>query len=85
MKKMQKVLALLMALAMVFSLAACNSGENTDPQITGVKDMTVQAGSEINVLEGISATDAEDGDLTSMIVIESTPTLTFKNGKATPE
>ena len=28
---------------------------------------------------------AEDGDLTSMITVESTPVLTFKNGKATPE
>lgn len=86
MKNIQKVLALLLALAMLFSLAACDGGgENTDPQITGVKDMTVQAGSEINVLEGVSASDAEDGDLTSMITIESTPALTFKNGKATPE
>ena len=83
---MRKVLAMLLAVAMLLSLAACGpKGENTAPQITGVKDLTVQAESEIDVLAGITATDAEDGDLTSMITVESTPTLTFKNGKATPE
>jgi hypothetical protein len=77
---------MLLAVAMLLSLAACGpKGENTAPQITGVKDLTVQAESEIDVLAGITATDAEDGDLTSMITVESTPVLTFKNGKATPE
>lgn len=86
MKNLRKVFSVLLALAMLFSLAACGeTGENKAPQITGVKDLTVQAGSEINALEGVSASDAEDGDLTSMIAIESTPALTFKNGKATPE
>ena len=86
MKNMRKVLAMLLAVAMLLSLAACgNKGENTAPQIAGVKDLTVQAESEIDVLAGITATDAEDGDLTAMITVESTPVLTFKNGKATPE
>jgi predicted small lipoprotein YifL len=86
MKNMRKVLAMLLAVAMLLSLAACGpKGENTAPQIAGVKDLTVQAESEIDVLAGITATDAEDGDLTSMITVESTPVLTFKNGKATPE
>ena len=74
MKNMRKVLAMLLAVAMLLSLAACGpKGENTAPQITGVKDLTVQAESEIDVLAGITATDAEDGDLTSMITVESTP------------
>lgn len=86
MKNMRKVLAVLLAVAMLLSLSACGpKGENTAPQIAGVKDLTVQAESEIDVLAGITATDAEDGDLTSMITVESTPVLTFKNGKATPE
>ena len=86
MKNMRKVLAMVLAVAMLLSLAACGpKGENTAPQIAGVKDLTVQAESEIDVLAGITATDAEDGDLTSMITVESTPVLTFKNGKATPE
>ena len=86
MKKMRKVLCLLLSLAMLLALAACgNETVNNKPSITGVKDMTVQAGNEIDVLAGVTASDAEDGDLTAMIAVESTPVLTFKNGKATPE
>ena len=83
---MKKILSMVLAVAMLLSLAACGGkGENTAPQISGVKDLTVQAGSEIDVLAGVTATDAEDGDLSSMITVESTPALNFKNGKATPE
>ena len=48
-------------------------------------DQTLEAGSEFDALAGVTATDAEDGDITSMITIDATPALTFKNGKATPE
>lgn len=83
---MKKILSLVLALAMLLSLAACvGKTENTAPQITGVKDLTAQAGSEIDVLAGVTAADAEDGDLTAMITVESTPVLSFKNGKAAPE
>ncbi len=87
MKNIRRILCMLLVLSMAFALAACGqqATENTAPQIAGVKDMTVQAGSEIDVLAGVTATDAEDGDLTAMIAVESTPVLTFKNGKATPE
>ena len=87
MQNIRRILCMLLVLAMTFSLAACGgkTEENTAPQIAGVKDMTAQAGSEIDVLAGVTATDAEDGDLTAMIAVESTPVLTFKNGKATPE
>lgn len=86
MKNMRKALALLLSLVMMLSLAACGgSGENTAPQITGVMDQTVEAGSEFNALAGVSASDGEDGDITAKISVEATPSLTFKNGKATPE
>ena len=87
MKNVRRILCVLLSLAMTFSLVACVSepAANEKPTITGVKDLTVQAGTEIDVLAGVTASDAEDGDLTSMIAIESTPVLTFKNGKATPE
>ena len=95
MKKIQKILALALALALALSLAACGGesggeagapagGENTAPEITGVHDLTVEAGSAIDVLEGITASDAEDGDVTALITVEATPTLDFANGKATP-
>ncbi len=86
----KKLFAILIAGTMAATvLAGCNpteNGENTNPEIKGVQDMlTVVAGSQIDVLEGVTATDAEDGDLTNKIVVKSTPSLTFTDGKATPE
>ena len=86
MKNIRKILALILSLAMVLSMAACGgSAENTAPAINGVADQTVEAGSEFDALAGVTATDNEDGDITSMITIDATPALNFKNGKATPE
>lgn len=86
MKNIRKILALILSLAMVLSMAACGgNGENTAPAINGVTDQTVEAGSEFDALAGVTATDNEDGDITSLITVEATPALTFKNGKATPE
>lgn len=86
MKHMQKILAALTGGALLLSLAACGgSGENTQPEITGVQDQTVKAGEEFDALAGVAAADAEDGDVTSKILVEATPELTFKNGKVTPD
>lgn len=85
MRKMKKVCAAALALALALSLAACSSGENTQPEIKGVQDQTVMAGTEFDALAGISATDAQDGDVTAKIVVDSTPELAFKGGKATPD
>ncbi len=88
MKKMQRIISLILCFLLVFSLAACGGskegGENTKPSISGTKDLVVEAGSSIDVMQDVTASDAEDGDLTAMIVVESTPALTFQNGKATP-
>ncbi len=87
MKNIRKILAMLLCVAMAFSLAACGpqAAENSAaPEIKGVADKSVQAGTEFDALAGITATDAEDGDLTAKIVVTSLPELTFTNGKATP-
>ena len=55
------------------------------PTLEGVHDQSVMAGTEFDALAGVTAADAEGGDLTDMIIIDSTPALDFKNGKATPE
>ncbi len=86
MKQLRKVLAAALCLALLLSASACGqSGENTAPEISGVTDQSVQAGSEFDAMAGVSASDAQDGDVTAKIVVTSMPDLTFQNGKATPE
>ena len=85
---MKKILATFLSAAMLITVTACsssNSGENTQPEIIGVGDKTVEAGQEFNALEGITAQDAEDGDITAKIVVEAMPGLEFKNGKVVPD
>lgn len=89
MKNIQKVLAALLCLVMLLSLTACGSesgapaGDNTAPEISGVFDQAVEAGTEFDALAGVSASDKEDGDISGKIVITSMPDLTFSNGKVT--
>ena len=79
---------LMLSTAMAMTLAACGgdaaSGDNTAPVISGVQDSFIEAGKEFDAFAGVSATDAEDGDVSAKIVVEATPSLDFKNGKATP-
>lgn len=89
---MKKIFAVTLAAALSLTLlAGCGEKEptkdenNTKPSITGVQDTaSITAGTEFNALSGVSASDKEDGDLTSSITVESVPSLTFTNGKATP-
>ena len=83
-KRLRMILALLMAVCML-GMSGLVSAEGAEPTLNGVQDQSVMAGTEFDALAGITATDAEGNDLTSMIMIESTPALTFKNGKTTPE
>ncbi len=86
----KKILATMITVACVMSMTACagtvaGAGDNQAPAIDGVSDMTVMAGTEFDALSAVTATDKEDGDLTGMIVVEATPALDFKNGKAVPD
>lgn len=84
MKRIRKVVALLMALSMVLSLAAC-SGGGAASEITGVTDQSVEAGTEFDAMAGVSAVDVNGKDITSKVVVTSLPELEFHNGKATPD
>ena len=85
-KLLSAILAIALA-ASATSLVACGSkAQNTAPVITGVKEsFTVEAGTVFDALEGVTATDKEDGNLTDKIVVTSMPSLDFTDGKATPE
>ncbi len=81
--RLHKIISLLLALCML-SAAGLAFAEGA-PKLTGVHDQSVMAGTEFDALAGVSATDGAGNDLTDMIIIDSTPMLDFKNGKATPE
>ena len=49
-------------------------GNNEAPVISGADDITINLGDTFNPLNGVKASDSEDGDLTSKISI---------NGKST--
>ncbi len=87
---MKKTFALLLASALSLgALAGCApkgpDEENVAPVISGVANTaTTVAGEEFDALEGVTASDAEDGDLTASVTVESIPDLTFTDGVATP-
>ena len=83
MKKLDRILSLLLAVCLL-ALPVFSSADG-EPTIDGVHDQSVMAGTEFDALAGITAAGGDGGDLTGMIMVESTPTLDFKNGKATPE
>ena len=88
MKNYQRILAALLCLVMLLSVTACGgsggaSGDNTAPEISGVFDQAVEAGTEFDAFAGVAASDKEDGDVTGKIVVSSLPEISFSNGKAT--
>ncbi|MBR3018370.1 MAG: DUF5011 domain-containing protein [Clostridia bacterium] len=82
---MKKSIALILALVLCLSCFGTFALAEGGPAITGEADQTVEAGAEFDALAGLTAADAEDGDLTDMITVESMPELNFRNGKTTPE
>lgn len=86
MKRIKRIATIMLSCIMVLGVVACEpKQENTAPEILGVTDQTVQAGEEFDALAGVSANDAEDGDLLNKVMLEATPELAFNNGKVTPE
>ncbi len=82
---LKKVYVLILALLMSFSVVACtgNGTETTQPTtqqtteqldpmpvIEGVSDKTISQLDELDLLAGISASDAQDGDLTASLVLD---------------
>lgn len=85
MKLPRALTAAALALSLTLSLTACGGGENTPPEFKGIQDQTVQAGTEFDALAGVTAEDAQEGDLTGKITVEATPSMDFTGGKAVIE
>ncbi|PTI69544.1 DUF5011 domain-containing protein [Staphylococcus succinus] len=70
---MNKLLQSLSALGVSATLVTPNlSAEATDnsiPELKGIKDTVIEKGDDYNLLNGVSAFDKEDGDLTDKITI----------------
>ncbi|ERJ13627.1 carbohydrate binding domain-containing protein [Haloplasma contractile] len=68
---MKKLMALLGVLTVVMVLAACTEETTEDtsaPELTGIEDVTFYVGQEeFDILDGVTATDDIDGDITNNI------------------
>lgn len=80
---MKKLFVLFTAIVLTLSLAACNGGSDDDPDpdpqpdvnaptITGVEDVEITIGDPFDPMDGVSATDEVDGDVTADITISGT-------------
>lgn len=63
-----RFISAVLVLLSVFALSACAQVRNQAPELVGVRaEVTINQGDEFDPLEGVSATDTEDGDLTADI------------------
>lgn len=85
---MKKILTLYVLILAVLLLAACQdepAEENVAPTISGVQaEVEIDLGQSWDALDGVAASDPEDGNLTSSIVVTSIPVLTLTEGIVTP-
>lgn len=79
---MKKLLLVFSVLGLVLSVAACGkpTESNTAPVISGATEISLTLGTSYNPLEGVTASDAEDGDLTGSIVVEENNVDTSTEG-----
>ena len=68
---MKKIVFVILLTLGILSLAACAQRRNQAPEFHGVnQNVTIQLGEPFDPLEGVTATDREDGDLTDSIVVD---------------
>lgn len=67
---MKKVVFTVLVLLGVLTLSACATRRNQEPTITGADlNPVIQQGDAYNPLDGVTASDPEDGDLTAAITV----------------
>lgn len=73
---MKKILVLTLVLFTAFGLFACQDTEepvvDEAPVIEGLDPITIKIGESYDLMDGVTATDAEDGDLTDEISTQGT-------------
>ncbi len=72
---MKKVLLVLLTVWFSFLVVACGEvspRDTTPPVLTGVEDITIFVGEEFDPLDGVTAIDDTDGDITDQIVVTGT-------------
>ena len=72
--KIKKVLRILLLMIVSLTLVSCVTDKgptDTEPEIHGAVDQTIDKGTKFVPLAGVTATDKEDGDLTSEIKVET--------------
>ena len=68
---MKKIVFIILLTFGVLSLAACAERRNEAPEFQGVNEnVTIELGEAFDPLDGVTATDREDGDLTANIVVD---------------
>lgn len=69
---MKKIYSLIIAVVFSFGLVACKGESEVKgtPEFTGVENTTVFIGEAFDLLDGIGATDKEDGDLASSVLVD---------------
>jgi multiple sugar transport system substrate-binding protein len=66
---MKKIFSFAMILLASLALMACAEARNKQPEIKGAVDVTITQGDEFDPLDGVTAVDPEDGDITANIVV----------------
>lgn len=86
---MKKIFGVLLLFVMMFALVACddtgnNGNDQNTAEIFGAGNITINVGDEFDPLDGVSAVDDVDGDITTRIEVEGT-VLTNTAGSYTLE
>lgn len=83
--KNKKQLLVLMAFMMLTGCGQGNLKDEIDPILSGVLvEKTCKVNEEVNLLDGVSALDDIDGDITSKITITTLPYMEVVNGVIVP-
>ena len=69
---MKKLLGVITLVLVAVALVACGGDNNAAPTFSGVGPVTTYVNVSFDPLEGVTATDKEDGDVTDDIVVVST-------------